>query len=95
MKNETQDKHSKILIQGETETGQTFRPADWAERMSGNLSTFRGQRMVYSPLLQPVVKNGQKCLLVDPDLKKTNPALYEAILAFAESNKLKMREEDL
>jgi len=88
------EKQSKILIEGETEAGQSFRPSDWAERMSGSLSTFRGHRMVYSPLLQPVVKNGQKCLLLDPELKKSNPELYEAIMTFAQNNKLKMREDD-
>jgi hypothetical protein len=87
-------KPSKILIEGVTEEGQTFRPSDWAERMSGNLSTFQGHRMVYSPLLQPVVRNGQKCMLLDPQLKTTNPALYEAIMAFAQSNKLKICKED-
>jgi hypothetical protein len=49
---------------------------------------------VYSPLLQPVVRNGQKCMLLDPQLKTTNPALYEAIMAFAQSNKLKICKED-
>lgn len=60
----------KILIKGVTEEGQTFRPGDWAERMSGNLCTFQNHRMVYSPLLQPVVRNGQKCMLIDPHSKK-------------------------
>lgn len=87
-------KESKILIEGVTEEGQTFRPGDWAERMSGNLSTFRNHRMVYSPLLQPVVRNGQKCMLIDPELKKSNPALYDAIMEFAKSNKLKICKEE-
>jgi hypothetical protein len=87
-------KPTKILIEGVTEEGQTFRPSDWAERMSGNLSTFQGHRMVYSPLLQPVVRNGQKCMLIDPALKTSNPALYEAIMTFAQSNKLKICKED-
>jgi len=87
-------KPKKILIAGETESGEKFRPADWAERMSGNLSTFHRHRMVYSPLLQPVVKNGQKCVLLDPALKNDNPALYEAILNFVESNKLKTSEDE-
>jgi len=90
----TDSKHTKILIQGETEEGQTFRPSDWAERMAGSSSTFQGHRMIYSPLLQPMVKNGQKCLLLDPDLKESNPSLYEAIMEFAKSNKLKMCRED-
>ena len=87
-------KSTKILIQGETEEGQTFRPSDWAERMAGSSSTFRGHRMIYSPLLQPTVKNGQKCLLLDPELKQSNPALYESIMEFAKSNKLKICNED-
>ena len=93
MEKDDHNEPDKILIEGETEEGQTFRPSDWGERMSGNLSTFRGHRMIYSPLLQPVVKNGQKCLLLDPALEKSNPALYEAILDFAKNNKLKMRKE--
>lgn len=84
----------RILIKGVTEEGQTFRPGDWAERMSGNLCTFQNHRMVYSPLLQPVVRNGQKCMLIDPELKKTNSALYDAIMEFAKSNKLTICKED-
>lgn len=87
-------KEGKIIIEGVTEEGQPFRPGDWAERMSGNLSTFHNHRMVYSPLLQPVVRNGQKCMLIDPELKNSNPALYEAIMVFAKSNKLKICKED-
>ena len=80
----------KIIIEGITETGETFRPSDWAERMSGSLCTFRNRRITYSPLLQPIVKNGNKCLLLDPDLQDTNPSLYESIMEFAEENHLKL-----
>lgn len=87
-------KSKKIIIEGTTEEGQVFRPSDWSERMSGSMCSFDGHRMRYSPLLQPVVKNGQKCLLIDPDLKETNSALYDAIMDFAKNNKLIMHSED-
>jgi hypothetical protein len=84
----------KILIEGVTEEGKQFRPSDWAERMSGSLCTFSNHRIVYSPLLQPLVKGGNKCVLVDPQLKESNPALYDSIMEFARANKLKTCEED-
>lgn len=86
---------SKIIIEGITESGETFRPSDWAERMSGNLSTFERHRIKYSPLLQPSIKNGHRCVVLDPKLKESNPELYQSILQFAKSNRLKIcREED-
>lgn len=87
-------KHTKIVIEGVTEEGETFRPADWAERMSGSLSTFRNRRIIYSPLLQPALKNGNKCIIIDDEMKETHPALYEELLTFAEKNRLKVDKED-
>jgi len=88
---------AKIIIEGITEEGQVFRPSDWAERMSGSLSTFRNHRIIYSPQLQPIMKEGYKCVLLDPELEKTNPALYQSIMEFARMNKLKIcgQEESL
>lgn len=88
------DKRSKIIIEGVTEAGETFRPSDWAERMSGQLSTFRKRRIHYSPLLQPSVKDGHKCVVLDPNLKESNPELYHSILEFAKNNKLKICDDD-
>ncbi len=88
------EKESKIIIEGVTESGEKFRPSDWAERMSGKLSTFRKHRIKYSPLLQPSVKDGHKCVVLDPHLKESNPDLYNSILAFAKNNKLKICNED-
>lgn len=84
----------KIIIEGITEKGEQFRPSDWAERMSGSLCTFRSHRVVYSPLLQPMVKGGNKCIVLDPALKESNPALYDSIMEFARSNKLKIGEQE-
>jgi len=85
----------KIVIEGVTEEGQQFRPSDWAERMSGSLCTFgSSHRIVYSPLLQPVVKGGNKCVILDPALKESNPSLFASIMEFARENKLKVEDED-
>lgn len=84
----------KIIIEGVTEEGDQFRPSDWAERMSGSLCTFNRHRVVYSPLLQPMVKGGNKCVLIDPALKDSNPELYQSIMDFAKTNKLKIDEEN-
>ncbi len=88
------DKKPKIIIEGVTEAGETFRPSDWAERMSGRLSTFHKHRIKYSPLLQPSTKDGHKCVLLDPKLKESNPILYKSILDFANNNQLKICRED-
>ena len=85
-----EDKHTKIIIEGVTESGETFRPSDWAERMSGKLSTFRKRRIHYSPMLQPSIKDGHKCVVLDPNLKQSNPDLYDSIMKFAKTNKLKI-----
>lgn len=87
-------KKSKIVIEGTTEEGKAFRPSDWAERISGQLSTFKNHRVLYSALLKPSHKDGKRCLVVDEELKATNPALFEQIMDFAKINKLKICNEE-
>lgn len=89
------EKKSSIIIEGVTEGGQQFRPSDWAERMSESMATFRNRRLTFSPLLEPTVNDqGYKCVRLDAALKKSNPELYESILAFAQSNNLKICSEE-
>ena len=88
------DKDHKIIIEGVTDSGETFRPSDWAERMSGQLSTLKKRRVHYSPLLQPSVQDGHKCVILDQRLKQSNPKLYQSILDFAQANKLKICKND-
>ena len=87
------DKRGKIIIEGVTEGGEKFRPSDWAERMSGNLSTFRGRRIQYSPFLKPALKNGVKCVVLDPSLKDKDPEQYQQIMEFAKKNNLRFCDE--
>jgi hypothetical protein len=85
----------EVLIQGITLDGRTFRPSDWAERMSGTMASFKNSRIHYSPLLQPSVNHeGYKCVLLDPKLKESSPQVYEAILDFAKTNNLKICGEE-
>ena len=87
--------NKKIIIEGVTPEGETFRPSDWAERMSGTMASFKNSRIHYSPLLQPSVNHeGYKCVLLDPKLKESSPQVYHSILEFAKTNNLKICGED-
>ena len=85
----------RIIIHGVTDSGEVFRPRDWAERMSGKLSTFSKHRIRYSPMLQPSMREGEKCVILDPKLENTNPELYASILRFAKNNKLQITEDEI
>ncbi len=92
----TKEKNKKIIIEGVTHEGTTFKPSNWAERMSGQLSTLKKRKIRYSPMLQPSIKDGNKCVVLDPKLKDTNPQLYQSILDFANNNNLKIcKDEDI
>jgi len=84
----------RLIIEGVTHTGDSFRPSNWAERIGGKLSTFSRSRLYYSPLLHPGMHKGNKCILLDKQLKKTNPKLYQSILNFAKTNNLWICDEE-
>lgn len=89
------EKSKKIIIEGvDADSGETFRPSNWAERMSESMSTFKKRRIQYSPLLQPTTKDGHQCVVLDPKLKESNPALYQSILDFAKNNHLKICDDN-
>lgn len=90
----SEEPRKKIIIEGKTEGGQKFRPSDWAERMSGNMSTVRNHRIQYSPLLQPIVRDGTNCIQIDASLAQSNPALYETLMSFAQTNNLRISDDD-
>lgn len=93
MLNMMTDTVKKIVIEGMTKNGRKFRPSDWAERMSGALSTFgRDQRIRYSPLLQPMTMNGIKCISIDPTLQQEFPEMYAYIMEWVDTNSLNIFE---
>ena len=83
----------KIVIEGTTHNGRKFRPNDWAERMSGALSTFgRDHRIQYSPMMQPMTLNGVKCISIDPGMKESYPEMFAYIMQWVDANHLKIIE---
>ena len=79
-----------FLIIGTTLADKRFQPSDWAERLSGSLSSLRGRRIVYSPLLMPVVHDEVKSLRVASELKSQYPAIFEEVVLFATKNNLRV-----
>ena len=82
----------EIVIVGTTAAGHAFRPSDWAERLCGMMSVFGEDRhLSYSPYLKPVLIGGVRCVVVDRDLERLDPAAYRFLLDFARDNDLTMR----
>jgi hypothetical protein len=82
----------EIVILGITDSGATFRPTDWAERLCGLLSHFSiDQRIRYSPYVRPIVADGVKCVVVDARLQVWKPEAFEFLLSFARDNALLLR----
>ena len=81
----------EIVIQGVTESGDTFRPSDWAERLSGMLSVFSDDGyLAYSPFLKPIMAGGVRCVAIDRELERRDPPAYAFLLQFARVKQLKM-----
>ena len=82
----------EIVIQGITESGQPFRPSDWAERLCGMMSVFgEDSRLSYSPYLKPIMAGGIRCVVVDLKLEELDPDAFRFLVGFARDNELKMR----
>lgn len=84
----------ECIIKGVTKAGKTFRPSDWAERLSGVLSSFGADnRMSYSPYVRPITLNGIKCVVVNKSLKDVEPQGFRFLMGFAQDNDLQVEEE--
>jgi len=79
-----------FIVVGETMEGSSFKPSDWAERLGGALSSLRNRRVVYSPLLMPIVYEGIRCLRVAAELEMEYPAIYKEVIEFSNNNHLKV-----
>lgn len=89
-----QQKHG-LLIQGVTDSGQRFRPSDWAQRLSTAVaSTTRDGRIRFHPKVCMLVENGVNCVWVDGSLEDEDPRLYRFLVNFARDNHLAMSEKD-
>lgn len=80
---------SQLLIRGVTSAGKTFRPSDWAERLSGILSTFDiDSRINYSPYVHPTIVQGTKSIVVDNALEELDSRVWQFLISFAKDNDL-------
>jgi Protein of unknown function (DUF3579) len=82
------------VLWGITAAGRIFRPSDWAERLAGLTSAFGAdQKLVYSPLVCPVVVRGVRALIVAHELADLEPRLYQFLINFARDNELVLAHE--
>lgn len=83
----------ELVIVGTTESGRTFRPSDWADRLCGCMSAFGDdQRVVYSPYLKPVLSEGVKCVVIKRKLADIDPIAFSFLMSFAKDNELQVRD---
>ena len=90
----------EVFIQGITQDGRTFRPSDWAERLAGVMSSIRpggaipGDHLSYSPWCVPNTLNGQKCVVVNTDIREANVMAWDFLMGFAKDNNLQLIKPD-
>lgn len=79
-----------MLILGVTNSGRTFRPSDWVDRLAGRFSTFGKDKLLkYSPCVRPLTTvEGVRGLLVDIRLVESDPAAFRFVMDFAADNDL-------
>jgi len=83
----------EIIIQGVTSSGRTFRPSDWAERLSGILSTFgHDRKMSYHAYVRPLALNNISCVAIDKNLEQIDPGVFAFLMSFAKDNDLRVMD---
>ena len=94
------NKSNEVIILGVTQSGQIFRPSDWAERLAGVMSSIRpggaipGDHLSYSPWCVPNTLKGQKCVVVNTDIREANVMAWDFLMGFAKDNKLQLIKPD-
>ena len=83
-----------FIIYGQTQSGITFRPSDWSERLAGVLAPYRpsgtlGGHLSYSPFAIPTVIDGMRCVVIDERLRALEPLAWKFVQDFARDNNLK------
>lgn len=91
---------NKVIILGITQSGRTFRPSDWAERLAGVMSQFRpggprpGSHLGYSPWCVPNSVDGVRCVVVHRDLRDYDVMAWDFCMNFAKDNDLQILQGD-
>ena len=80
-----------IVIWGITAAGKTFRPSDWTDRIAGLTSAFgEDHKLIYSPLVLPVMVGGARAVIVGHELEAIEPRLFRFLISFAQDNELQV-----
>lgn len=80
-----------VVIWGITAAGKIFRPSDWTDRIAGLTSAFgEDRKIVYSPLVLPVMVGGTRAVIVGHELEAIEPRLFRFLLSFAQDNELQV-----
>lgn len=83
----------KYIIFGKTKNGDSFRPSDWAERISGLNSKFlNDKKLYYSDYIMPAYIEGVNSLIIEEDLKSIDRDFWEYVFKFAEQNNLTIKK---
>jgi RimJ/RimL family protein N-acetyltransferase len=95
----------RYIIKGITQTGDVFRPSDWADRLCSVLSLFvpnnkprpvNGTNVViFSTLVMPTLIDGVRSVIVDKKLNNLEPLALDFALSFARDNNLVVEYEGI
>jgi len=81
----------KVIIQGITQQGGTFRPSDWAERLCGAVASYGpGRRIIFHPNVKLASMEGIKCVVIDASLEDEDEMLFDFLTDFADENSLQI-----
>lgn len=87
--------NAPFIIRGITAKGTRFRPSDWADRLAGAFAMIDpNNRTNYSPYVQPKTLDGIRCVVVDKQLRASDPNAYRFLQTFAQSNELLTENAD-
>ncbi len=82
---------NQLIIRGITQGGRTFRPSDWAQRLSTAIATRGpGGRIRFHPMVSLATLEGVNCVVVDKGLEQSDPMLYRFLLNFGRDNQLQL-----
>ncbi|MFB9127373.1 DUF3579 domain-containing protein [Paraburkholderia dipogonis] len=89
----TDDGIHHYVIRGVTSQHKLFRPGDWAERLTGVITLFVGERapgihITCTRFAMPVVEHDVKCLRVAHELQRVCPDAFDFVMRFARDNDL-------
>lgn len=83
----------QIVIKGLTRDGRTFRPADWAQRLTTAVASLGpDRRILFHPRVHMATRQGVPCVVMDARLQREEPMLFDFLLGFAANNDLQVEE---